>query len=106
MSSRSGKATTPAGTGRVAVLLAAATVATVDLADKAASESQLANSAIDLGLLRLQLAHNSGVAFSMGDRLPVAVIVAITTAIALALAAYAWRRAPQATGSNGSPEVS
>jgi signal peptidase II len=90
------KATTRARTGRVAILLAAATVATVDLAAKAASESRLADSSIDLGLLRLQLAYNSGVAFSLGAKLPVTVIVAITATITLALAAYAWRRAPHA----------
>ncbi|ABL81713.1 MULTISPECIES: signal peptidase II [unclassified Nocardioides] len=83
-------------TGRVVVLLAAATVAGIDLTAKAVSEVQLANSSVDLGLLQLKLAHNSGVAFSMGDRLPVGVIVAITAAIAVTLAVYAWRRAPHA----------
>jgi len=92
----SGEATTPARTARVVVLLAAATVAAIDLAAKAASEARLADSSVDLGLLQLQLAYNSGVAFSMGDKLPVGVIVAITAAIAVVLAVYAWRRAPHA----------
>jgi signal peptidase II len=87
---------TRARTGRVAVLLAAATVAAIDLTAKAASEVRLADSSVDLGLLQLQLAYNSGVAFSMGDRLPVGVIVAITAAAAVAIMAYAWHRAPQA----------
>ena len=82
MSRGSGEATTRTRTGRVAVLLAAATVAAIDLAAKAASEVRLADSSVDLGLLQLQLAYNSGVAFSMGDRLPVSVIVAVTAAIA------------------------
>lgn len=90
------KATTRSRPGRFAILLAAATVATIDLAAKAASESRLADSSIDLGLLRLQLAYNSGVAFSLGAKLPLTVIVAITAAITIALAAYAWRRAPHA----------
>lgn len=96
MSRGSDEASTGARTGRVVVLLAAATVAAIDLGAKAASEARLANSSVDLGLLQLQLAYNSGVAFSMGDRLPVGVIVAITAAIAVAIMVYAWRRAPQA----------
>ena len=90
------EATTPARTGRVAVLVAATTVMAIDLTAKAASEARLADSSVDLGLLQLQLAHNSGVAFSMGDRLPVIVIVVVTAAIAVALAVYSWRRAPDA----------
>ena len=85
-----------ARTGRVVVLLAATTVAAIDLAAKAASEVRLADSSVDLGLIQLQLAYNSGMAFSMGDKLPVGVIVAITAAIAVVLAVYAWRRAPHA----------
>lgn len=96
MSRGSGKAMTRVRTGRVAVLLAAAAVAAIDLAAKAVSEARLADSSVDLGLLQLQLAYNSGVAFSMGDRLPVGVIVAVTAAISVAFAVYAWRRAPQA----------
>lgn len=96
MSRVSGEATTRARMGRVTVLLAAAAVAAIDLAAKAASEVRLADSSVDLGLLRLQLAYNSGVAFSMGDKLPVSVIVAITAAIAVAIMVYAWRRAPHA----------
>ena len=96
MSHGSGKATTRARTGRVAVLLAAVSVAAIDLAAKAASEVRLADTSVNLGLLQLRLAYNSGVAFSMGDKLPVGVIVAITAAISVALAAYAWRRAPRA----------
>lgn len=100
------KAGTRTRTGRVAVLLAAAVVAAIDLTAKAASEARLADSSVDLGLLQLQLAHNSGVAFSMGDELPVGVIVAITAAISVAFAVYAWHRAPTRGGSSGSPEAS
>lgn len=88
--------TTSARTGRAAVLAAAVTVAAVDLIAKAVSESRLADSTVDLGLIQLQLAYNSGVAFSFGNRLPVWVIVAVTGAISLALIAYAWGRTPQA----------
>lgn len=96
MSRGPGEVSTRARTGRVVVLLAAASVAAVDLAAKAASEARLGDSSVDLGLLQLQLAYNSGVAFSMGDKLPVGVIVAITAAIAGAIMVYAWRRAPKA----------
>ena len=75
------------------VVLVAATAATIDLTAKAASEARLANSTVDLGLLQLRLGYNSGMAFSMGDKLPAGVIVAITTMISIALAAYVWHRA-------------
>lgn len=83
-------------TGRLAVLLTASAVTAVDLAAKAASEAHLPSTSVDLGLLQLQLAYNSGVAFSLGNRLPVGVIVAITAVIALILTAYAWHQAPRA----------
>lgn len=96
MSRGSREATTRARTGRVAVLLAAAMVAAIGLVAKAASEARLADSTVDLGLLQLELAYNSGVAFSMGNTLPAGVLVAVTAAIAVALMAYAWHRAPHA----------
>jgi signal peptidase II len=68
----------------------------VDLAAKAGSEVRLADSPVDLGLIGLQLAYNPGVAFSMGDKLPAGVIVAVTAAITVAFAVYAWHRAPRA----------
>ena len=96
MTGRPSKTATPARRSRATVLLTAATIAAIDLAAKAASEARLADSSVDLGLIQLQLAYNSGVAFSMGDRLPVGMIVAITAAIAVAIMVYAWRRAPHA----------
>lgn len=82
--------------GRVAVLLAAVAAAGVDLAAKAAAEARLTDSVVDLGLLQLRLAHNSGVAFGAGDKLPAAVLVALTAAICVAFGVYAWHRAPRA----------
>ncbi|MDN4175185.1 signal peptidase II [Nocardioides sp. SOB77] len=96
MTAGSCEAPTQAGAGRVAVLLAAATVAAVDLAAKAVSEVRLADSSVDIGLIELRLAYNPGVAFSMGDKLPAGVIVAITATISVAFAIYAWYRAPRA----------
>ncbi len=68
------------GTGRIAVLLVAAIVAAIDLTAKTVSEVRLAHSPVDLGLVQLRLAHNSGVAFSIGATLPVGVRVALTAA--------------------------
>lgn len=96
MSGGPSRAPTRQRTGRLTVVLAAAMVAAIDLTAKAASEVRLADSSVDLGPLKLQLAYNSGVAFSMGDTLPSAVVVAITAAIAVAIMAYAWHRAPTA----------
>ena len=78
------------------MLLAAAMVALIDLTAKAVSEARLTDSSVDLGPVELRLAYNPGVAFSLGDRLPTSVIVAITAAISFAVAVYAWRRAPHA----------
>lgn len=78
------------------VFLAAAAITAVDLTAKAVSEARLADSTVDLGVIQLQLAFNPGVAFSMGDKLPAGVIVAITAAISVGFAVYAWFRAPRA----------
>lgn len=91
-----GRTATPRRVSRLVVLVAAAAFAAVDLSAKAVSEVRLADSTVDLGVLQLRLAYNSGVAFSLGDKLPVGVIVGVTAAISLALATYAWRRAPHA----------
>lgn len=84
-------------TARAAVLAAAATVAAIDLAAKAASEARLADSTVDLGLIQLRLVYNPGMAFSMGDTLPFGVIVAVTAMLSAAMAVYAWHRAPRAS---------
>ncbi|UUZ44981.1 signal peptidase II [Janibacter limosus] len=85
-----------ARTKRALVFVVAVLAATVDLVAKAASETRLADSTVDLGVLQLRLGYNSGMAFSMGDQLPVSVIVTITATISIAPAAYAWHRAPHA----------
>lgn len=96
MSSHSSSAPMRARTKRALVFVVAVLAATVDLVAKTASETRLADSTVDLGVLQLRLGYNSGVAFSMGDQLPVSVIVTITATISIALAAYAWHRAPHA----------
>lgn len=96
MTGRPSKAAPTVRRARVAVLLIALAIAGIDLAAKAASEARLADSTVDLGLIQLQLAYNPGVAFSMGDKLPAGVIVAMTAAISVGFVAYAWHRAPRA----------
>ncbi|MEP7740277.1 signal peptidase II [Nocardioides sp. 31GB23] len=96
MTSGTSPAAARARRSRAVVVLVALTAASIDLVAKAVSEARLADSTVDLGLLQLRLGYNSGVAFSMGDKLPVGVIVAITTVISIALAAYVWHRAPRA----------
>ena len=96
MIGRASETAAPARTSRGTVLLTAAAIAAVDLIAKGASEARLAESTVDLGVIQLQLAYNSGVAFSMGDKLPAGVVVAITAAISVAFVLYAWHRAPRA----------
>jgi signal peptidase II len=46
--------------------------------------------------MKLRLAHNSGVAFSLGDALLTLVVVALTSVITAGIALYGWRHAPTA----------
>lgn len=52
---------------------------------------------VDMGLLQLKLAYNSGVAFSIGQQLPAWIILAVTAAITLGVGIYAWRTVPTAS---------
>lgn len=72
------------------------TVTTVDLASKAWATSTLEQQSIDLpGPLDLRLGHNTGVAFSFLASVPPAVIVALTSILAVTLLiAAAQRRVP------------
>lgn len=85
-----------AGSRRL-LLLAAVAVAAIDLVAKALAEARLSDTPVDLGLVQLRLAHNSGVAFSLGDALPTSVVVALTAAITAVIALYGWRHAPTAS---------
>lgn len=78
-----------------AVLLAAMAVAAVDLTAKLVAEARLVDTSVDLGWLDLRLAHNTGVAFSLGHALPAAVVT-LTAAIAAGIFVYVLRRAPHA----------
>jgi signal peptidase II len=63
------------------------------LAVKVIADRTLGAHPVDLGPLDLRLAFNPGVAFSLGERLPSAAIVASTAAITLGVVVFAWRNA-------------
>ncbi|MBM4554970.1 signal peptidase II [Prescottella equi] len=75
----------------VAVVLAAVAL----VVDPIARESLSGGRSVDLGLLQLRLAYNTGVAFSLGDQLPTVVVLAVTAAITAAISVFAWRTAPE-----------
>lgn len=65
----------------------------VCLAVKEIADQTLGAHPVDLGPMDLRLAFNPGVAFSFGDHLPSAAIVALTGAITLGVLVFAWRKA-------------
>lgn len=66
-------------------------LAGLDLAVKAWAERQLAGDrGVELGVVDLRLAFNPGVAFSLGDALPPAVLLAVTGSMIIALAVAVW----------------
>lgn len=80
--------------GRSVLLIGAVVVAALDLTAKAFAETRLTNTSVDLGPLQLRLAHNSGVAFSLGDAFAPWVVLTVTAAITAVLALYGWRHVP------------
>ena len=73
-------------------VLVAVTVAIVDLVSKAIASRVLVERDVELpGPLDLSLAHNSGVAFSVGVGMPPWVLVVLAIGIATVVAAAAWR---------------
>ncbi|MGU3436690.1 signal peptidase II [Actinomycetes bacterium M1A6_2h] len=84
---------------RILLLAGAAVLAAVDLILKAVASARLTGgTTVDLGLLTLQLHHNTGVAFSLGAGLPSWVIIAATGAIIAGLIWYLLVAAPTLTG--------
>ncbi|AOY73862.1 hypothetical protein ARZXY2_4363 (plasmid) [Arthrobacter sp. ZXY-2] len=80
---------------RAVMALAAAGLALVDLLVKSAvvltmGQGQL----LDLGLVNIRLAYNTGVAFSLGATLSPWIVVAATAAIVTVLAVFLFRAAP------------
>jgi signal peptidase II len=82
---------------RSLVAAAAVTAAGLDLTAKVVADARLSGTSIDLGVIQLQLAHNPGVAFSVGAALPTWLVLAVTATITAAIAVYAWRAAPTAS---------
>ena len=80
---------------RVLVAVAATLAAVALILDPIARNALSDGRTIDLGLLQLDLAYNTGVAFSLGNQLPTAVILALTSLITLGFAIYAWRTASE-----------
>ncbi|MCZ4514863.1 signal peptidase II [Streptomyces sp. ActVer] len=82
---------------RAGLLALAALLATADLGLKAWAEQALPGSPIEGGPLGLELAFNSGVAFSFAADAPAWTVVAATGLITLTVAAALWRTAPGAS---------
>ena len=76
----------------VAVGVALAAIALV--VDPIARDTFSGGRSLDLGLLQLRPAYNTGVAFSLGDQLPTAVVLAVTAAITATIGVFARRTAP------------
>ncbi|KZF11151.1 signal peptidase II [Rhodococcus sp. EPR-157] len=57
------------------------------------AQEVLPGSPIQLRILELRLAFNRGMAFSLGDSLPLWVVVSVTAAITAGVAVYGWRAA-------------
>lgn len=83
---------------RTAVALSAALLAALDLGLKAwAAHALTGGAALDLQVIELRLAFNSGMAFGLGDTLPVGVVLGLTGLITAGLAVFIWRAARTST---------
>ena len=78
----------------MSVFALAAGLAAIDLAIKGIAERALTTTSVNLWLLHLRLAHNQGVAFSLGSSLPGWVILIPTAALTVGLGVYLWRGTP------------
>lgn len=81
------------GRGSLVVLVGALAALALVL-DPVARDALAGGRALDLGLLQLRLAYNTGVAFSLGAQLPTAVVLAVTAALTATIGVFAWRTAP------------
>ena len=75
-------AVTPAGVAGVT----AAGAVVVDVVSKRLADAWLPGAAVELGIRRLQLSHNSGVAFSLGTGLPTWVVLGLASVITVGVA--------------------
>ncbi|MCF3941389.1 signal peptidase II [Gordonia tangerina] len=79
---------------RILLVAVTSVLAAIAVAIDPIARTTLADNPVDLGPVQLRLAYNTGVAFSLGDRLPAGLLLTLTIAITLGLATYAWRNAP------------
>ncbi len=86
---------------RAGLLALAAVLAAADLGLKAWAEQALPGAPIEGGPLDLQLAFNSGVAFSFAADAPSWTVIAATGLITLVVAAALWRTAPAGSRLSG-----
>jgi len=82
--------TTTARRGHRHLIVAAASVLVVDAASKAWASASLDEPVDLVGSLSLQLAHNPGVAFGVGDSLPSWVLLLVTGVICAGVAWGGW----------------
>ena len=76
---------------RRALVTTALVVLIVDLVSKVVASSRLRDGPVSLpGPLDLQLSYNPGVAFGLGSHLPLWLVLAITSSVAVAVALGAW----------------
>lgn len=78
-------------TTRHRVVIVAVAAVLVDAATKFSAIRFLPDSGIDLGVLKLRLVYNSGMAFGIGSLMPAWSIIAVTLAVGLLLTAAIWR---------------
>ncbi|WP_226435565.1 signal peptidase II [Rhodococcus yananensis] len=79
---------------RLLLVVVAGLLAVALVVDPLARQALAGGRSIDLEVLQLRLAYNTGVAFSMGDHVPSPVLLTVTGLITAAIAVYAWRTAP------------
>ena len=79
---------------RLGIVVSAACLTALDLALKELAQAQLTRP-VDLPGLDLRVSYNPGVAFSLGDTLPSAVVLGVTALITVVLAAFALATAPR-----------
>lgn len=85
------------GTIRLWVAGVALALAATGLVLKAWAQQSLGGGrTVDLGVIDLQLAYNSGAAFSLGAGLPTWLVIAVPGAITAGVAVFAWRAAVDA----------
>ncbi|ACY21843.1 lipoprotein signal peptidase [Gordonia bronchialis DSM 43247] len=85
---------------RLLVVVAAGLVAVALVVDSIARQALAGDRSVDLGVLQLKVAYNTGVAFSMGNQLPPPVLLTVTGLITAGIAVYAWRAAPTSSWSS------